>query len=581
MKLQKTILSIILSLTMILIPQMYCFAAEEGAPPEIPSVTLISDKFATDRQSVTPGDTFNLTFNLKNTSSTVDVKSIRLRLSGGEIFTVSNDVDTIYKDTLAKASEITLSKAFYCSKSAEAGMYPISVSATYEYTVDGITSQGSSDFSYSIGVTKQSTTAVAEKSPSISTSFKVNKKVINNGDDFKLIFDLTNTSATTDIKNANVRLSGGDAFSIAEGVDTIYCDTISKGKTVRLSKTLHCNSSCSSSIYPVAVSIAYEYIQNGEKQQGTAEFNYSIKVTKKASSTKAGAKLTPQLLISDFSYGSKEINGGDIFDLAFTIKNNSETTKAQNITIKLSGGDSFVVAKGTDTISIKSIDAGKSVSINKSFKCLSSAQSGVYPISAAVTYEYIEDSSKQSANSELTMSIPVVQPDKVQFQSVDLADKTITAGEETDCAFQIVNSGQTKLSNSTITLVDEKGTEIGSAYIGNIEPGAQFSSNYTLPVTFDEVGSKKLKLVFEYENENMEKKSVEQEFNVTVEEYSDPFEEFNTEEEVIPQSSAPSLPVIIGICVGGVVVIIIAAVIIKKAVKKRKARKGSDFNEEI
>ncbi len=580
MKLQKTILSIILSMTMILIPQMYCFATEESTPAEIPSVTLISDKFSTDRQNITAGDTFTLTFNLKNTSKAVDAKSIRLRLSGGEAFTVSNDVDTIYKESLAKASEITLSKSFYCNKSTESGMYPISVSVVYEYTVDGITSQGSDDFSYSIGVSKQSSTSSPEKSPSISTSFSINKKVINNGDDFSLTFDLKNTSSTTDIKNANIKLSGGDAFSIAKGVDTIYYDAISNGKSVRLSKAFHCSSSCSSGIYPISVAITYEYIQNGEKQQGTAEFNYSIKVTKKASNTQS-AQLTPQILISDFSYGSKGINGGDIFDLSFTIKNNSETTKVQNITIKLSGGDCFVVAKGTDTISIKSIGAGKTVTINKSFKCLPSAMSGVYPISATVSYEYIEDSSKQSASSDLTMSIPVVQPDKVQFQSVELADKTITVGEETDCAFQIVNSGQTKLSNSTITLIDENGTELGSAYIGNIEPGAQYSSNYTLPVTFDEVGSKKLTLVFEYENENMEKKSVEQEFNVTVEEYSDPFEEFNNEDEIAPEKASPSLPVIIGICVGGAVVIIITAVIIKKAVKKRKARKGSDFNEEI
>ena len=114
------------------------------------------------------------------------------------------------------------------------------------------------------------------------------------------------------------------------------------------------------------------------------------------------------------------------------------------------------------------------------------------------------------------MSIPVVQPDKVQFQQIALADKTINVSEENDCAFQVINMGQTKLSNGTVKLLNEKGKEINSAYIGNIDAGGQFVSNYTLPVTFDETGDYKLTLVFEYENENMDKKSIEQEFKVTV-----------------------------------------------------------------
>lgn len=115
------------------------------------------------------------------------------------------------------------------------------------------------------------------------------------------------------------------------------------------------------------------------------------------------------------------------------------------------------------------------------------------------------------------MSVPVVQPDKVQFQQIALADKTVNVDEESDCSFQIINMGQTKLSNGTVKLVDSKGKELNSAYVGNIEAGGQFASNYTLPVTFDKTGEYKLKLIFEYENENMDKKSIEQEFKVKVE----------------------------------------------------------------
>ena len=181
------------------------------------------------------------------------------------------------------------------------------------------------------------------------------------------------------------------------------------------------------------------------------------------------------------------------------------------------------------------------------------------------------------------MSIPVVQPDKVQFQQIALADKTINVSEENDCAFQVINMGQTKLSNGTVKLLNEKGKEINSAYIGNIDAGGQFVSNYTLPVTFDKTGDYKLTLVFEYENENMDKKSIEQEFKVTVQKEEDPFDktgenpEDNGEAE---EDHSNTKKVILGSVIGGVV--LVAAIVSTIVIKKKKHKKGSvKFDEKI
>lgn len=200
----------------------------------------------------------------------------------------------------------------------------------------------------------------------------------------------------------------------------------------------------------------------------------------------------------------------------------------------------------------------------------------MYPITATVSFEYIEGG-KQSASNDLTMSVPVVQPDKVQFQQIALADKTVNVDEESDCSFQIINMGQTKLSNGTVKLVDSKGKELNSAYVGNIEAGGQFASNYTLPVTFDKTGEYKLKLIFEYENENMDKKSIEQEFKVKVEKPTDPFDNINDSTDNTDNSeeqdnhSTSKIKTYIGCGVGAAAVVIAAVVIIKK----RKHKKGS------
>lgn len=47
------------------------------------------------------------------------------------------------------------------------------------------------------------------------------------------------------------------------------------------------------------------------------------------------------------------------------------------------------------------------------------------------------------------------------------------SARKTIIAFQVINMGQTKLSNGTVKLLNEKGKEINSAYIGNIDAGGQ------------------------------------------------------------------------------------------------------------
>ena len=215
MKFSKSVIAVLTAVLLVVMPQLYCFAAEAGEGNQPPSysqtgnaVELISDGFSVDNSNITPGSTFKLTYKLKNPSKTADIKNVNMRLSGGEALSISNDVDTIYKDAIAKSSTAEFSKSFYCSASAETGMYPITVSITYEYTLDGATAQGSSEFSYTVKVTKPSTTAsLSAVTPVITSSFSVGKKEIYPGDTFKLSFSLKNTSTTTDISLSLIHIS--------------------------------------------------------------------------------------------------------------------------------------------------------------------------------------------------------------------------------------------------------------------------------------------------------------------------------------------------------------------------------------
>lgn len=571
MKKIKSILSILIVMIMTMSVQT-AFAADNADEPvtEAQVPKIVFSAFSVDKSAIYQGDVFTVTATVTNPRG-YSIQDASFKFSGGDAFSVYRGSDTEYVSSFNSTASV--SKAFICNNGTAAGSHPITVSCTYSYSGGESTVEANYSvmtYSYPSSVT----------TPVLVTSYDKFDNDIKPGEKFTLDFTVANKSTTYDVKNVNIKLNGGDAFSIVNDVDTIYRNSISKNGKAKFSKKFICNNSVSAGMHPISVSITYEYTKGGNVEQGTAESNFTIKtVSKKGGSSVA---LTPRLVVGSFNYGNKSIRGGKKFTLNFTIKNNSKSIKAKNVIIKLSGGDVFVVADGTDTISVNNINPNSTVTVSKKFNCLNTAQSGVHPITASISYEYIEGGQKQSGTDDLTMSVPVVQPDKVMFTSIDLADKTINTGDETDCAFSIVNTGKTVLNNGSIKVVDESGTELNSSYIGTIEAGAQYSSNYNLPITMNEPGDYKLTLVFEYENDNADKKRIKQTFKVHVEDYTDPFPTDpadTSDDKSDSDSSSSKTKVIIGVVAGVVGAVVIVAVVVKK---KKKHKKGKvDFNEEI
>ena len=571
MKKLKGILSIFIVMIMALSVQIPAYAAEQMIAPKV-----TFSNFSVDKTTIKPGDIFTFTVTASSARGQY-IDDASFKFSGGDAFSVYKGSDTEYVSSFG--SSVTVSKTFICNNETTAGSHSISVSCNFSYSGHEVNGDGSAEANYSVMTSSGSTTT--GNTPVLVMSYEKFAEDIKAGDKFNFDFYITNKSTAYDVRNVNVKINGGDAFTVVNSGDTIYKNGIAKNQTAEFSKKLICNKSASSGYHPISLSVTYEYVKAGATEQGTAEATFTVKTAAKKHNS--SVSLTPRLVVGSFNYGNKSIRGGKKFTLNFTIKNNSKRIKAKNVIIKLSGGDVFVVADGTDTISVNNINPNSTVTVSKKFNCLNTAQSGVHPITASISYEYIEGGQKQSGTDDLTMSVPVVQPDKVMFTSIDLADKTINTGDETDCAFSIVNTGKTVLNNGSIKVVDESGTELNSSYIGTIEAGAQYSSNYNLPITMNEPGDYKLTLVFEYENDNADKKRIKQTFKVHVEDYTDPFP---TDPADTPDdkgdndSSSSKTKVIIGVVAGVVGAAVIVTIIVKK--KKKRNKKGKvDFNEEI
>lgn len=110
MKKIQLLTSIILTLLMIIAPQSIALAADDSS--QASAVSLISDGFSIDKKAIYAGDTFKLKYKIKNTNSKLDVKNLNMRLSGGDTFTVANDVDTIYSLHFQKVQAHSLARTF-------------------------------------------------------------------------------------------------------------------------------------------------------------------------------------------------------------------------------------------------------------------------------------------------------------------------------------------------------------------------------------------------------------------------------------------------------------------------------------
>lgn len=409
-------------------------------------------------------------------------------------------------------------------------------------------------------------------SPSlVSAGFETDKSSVAPGSTIKLAFKLKNTSAGIAVRNVNIRVSGGEALIVSQGSDSVWADTIAAGAVYSFSKSFYCSDSATGGTYPISLSASYEYFDAGEKLTGTAEINYSVRVTQSA----VQQSLTPHIIISDFSYGDT-VNGNDVFDLNFTLQNNSKSITVQNVIVKISGGEAFVPAEGTDTVSIEKISS--TAKITQKLKCLAATPSGIYPVSVSVSYEYFDAGEKQSQSEELSLSIPVTQPERVEIGSLSLADTKVTAGEEQDCPFTVINSGKSTVYNGRVRLLDANENELAAAYIGNIEAGTQFQSNYTLPLTLNTQGMQSLTLVFEYENDAGEAKSVSRQFSVTAEQQEDPYAEFAQDTETVENYNGYWLYFAIAAVIAAILAVIVIAVVRKR---KKAGKKGGEPYEEI
>ena len=330
----------------------------------------------------------------------------------------------------------------------------------------------------------------------------------------------------------------------------------------------------------------------GYKVRGDAYRNLSFSLTIREApvmSDGSWSSLAPKLLVDEYCVAesgavlpeeglpeSGKAVAGQPFDLVFSLHNSSKSTKVQNMTIQLNGGETFTQTAGTDTIYVDSLGAGASSVLSVPFTTLASCKPGPSAVSLTLNYEYYDNGAKQSGSETLTLMIPVYQIDRIKPGSLSV-DYGYT-NSELCLNYSFANIGFTTLYNAEVQVYDENDQLLASKYVGTVEPSKEIHGS-DISLFFPEAGEFQLRVSLAYEDENMTPSSFDAYCSAFVDEYIEPVwndEPFEPEPE--PEASFPMWIVWtgIGVLVVGGGVFLAVRLVKKNREKQRRDMEGYD-----
>lgn len=264
---------------------------------------------------------------------------------------------------------------------------------------------------------------------------------------------------------------------------------------------------------------------------------------------------TPKLLVTGRDIKGNAVNAGDEFDMVIHFKNESNSTKLRNISIKLSSEENKIVtASGSDSFYVSKLDKEEECEVKVRMKAKGDLAQGNYTVSVNYTYE---DNSKNTFEDSASLVIPVVQESKISISEKKLSKSEVKTDGKTSLSLKVNNMGLDKLRNVTVDVESDTIQDI-NYFVGTIEPGENGSVDVT--ITPEKVGNSDIKIKVTYEDTLGNTLEYEDSIGLTV-------TEAKAETEETPAKAASINPVLITI-IAAVVLIAVVAGIIKK--KKQK-----------
>lgn len=521
------------------------------------------------KTSVKANQSGKLSFSFKNESPSIAIQNLTadyavsdgLSLTGGS----SAGIDNI------KAGESkTQTVSVRALKSAEEKQ-SVTFTYTYEYTVGSQTLTVTGEKTVGVSVVSSSSNAgqpylILDKydyggTKAANTSFTLSARFKNSG-------------KAVEMKNVVITMEPDEGLVLTDASNKIMLKKLAGGKTVTKNIHLRTANDATTGYKSVNFKITYEYESGGEMKEAETSAVANISVQGKEENQSAA---TPNIMISSYDYG-KKVAAGSEFKLHMEVKNTSAAKDIENIVVSMAMPEDLTIASSSNTFYIRSLSAGAVFDYDIKLQALSTAKAMSSAITLNFVYEYVDGEERKQVTSEEQISIPIYQPDRL---SAELAaqESEIYAGNEATVSVAYVNKGKGTLYNVEALIETDADVLESKQNLGNFDAGSNGSIEFY--VTAYEPGTLDGTITINYEDENMEVKTVEIPFSYDVFEAEemeagyyeeDFFGDMGEGEEETDNSGNKKILLVILIVLAVIIVIVIIIVIVKKIKKKRQLR---------
>ncbi len=518
--------------------------------------------------SVTAGQSSTISLSLNNISGNTAKSIVAMLQPGSGIEDIFADAgDGAYKyslNTLSAGKSQTVNFTFTPPASLKGGSYPMTLNLTYRNT-SGTTYTDSYDFSLKVD---SNTMPVDLQVASVKVLGATGQVMA--GKAFDLQVNVKNSGSVTakSVKIAFDDLSQDTFFRTGEYGD-LSLGSVAGSATVSGSVHLTASESLDNGFIPLSVSI--KYLDAGEEKTVTS------KVFIPVGGAEGGEGAVPRIILSQYHMDQPTISAGGIFTFYFSLQNTSLSKTVNNLKISVGSEDGVIIPNsGSNSFFVRSIQPGKEASLQLELSVKADAETKSYPLTFSIEFE--DNKGTQLTSSE-TISIPVIQPQKLVIQNQSYPP-TGNVGMPIALSLEYINKGKGTLYNLTVSVEGDVTTEEGgNIYVGNLTSG---SMDYLeTEITPNAVGEIPCKIVFTFEDASGEENRIEEPFTISVAEAMPVGPETGDPTGEVPPPETGGSPLIWIILAVVVVAAVTTVLLIRRKRKKARLARESEDAEDV
>ena len=406
-------------------------------------------------------------------------------------------------------------------------------------------------------------------------------ELLTSGETATVKIDIKNTGKTA-MKAPILEFSVSDSLLITDAKYTVALSDIAAGKTASVSVPIKAFGKITAQKQSVDVAMSFDYYNNVSTVSGEASAHIIVPCKLTDGSVEeptTGSQPVPIVILSGYNYGGASIAAGSEADLHFTFTNTSKLLAVENIVLKVTTGANLQLNGSSNTFYFDTLAAGGSKSVTLPLKAVPMISGSTQDVGLSFSYEYVDNEQRRERTSEMSISVPLYQPDRFELSEPVVAYVGFV-GEETSLTMDYVNKGKSEVCNVEARISGDVDSYNSFVRVGNIASGKNGTIAFAVTPMLE--GDNKAIITVSYEDVNGEVK--ERIFETTLSAMAmEPFDPGEWEDPLEPVDEGNGFPWwIVGIVLA-VATIVIGIVVSRKKKKAKLAKEQAlwdDWDEE-